>query len=71
LRGGAPHASKIRQIAHYRDCVLSLSLDDPLDLVELLAIPSHQDDRAVPGEFERRGAADARSRSGDDVGVAI
>ena len=71
LRGRAPHARKIGQVAHDRYRVLALFLDGFLHLVELAAVAADQDDRAVLGQLECRGAAYAGGRAGDDVRLAI
>jgi hypothetical protein len=71
LRGRAPHARKIRQVAHDRHRVLASLLDGLLHLVELLAVAADEDDRAVLGQFKCRGATYAGGRAGDDVRLAL
>jgi len=46
-------------------------LDSLLDLVELLAVATDQDDRAVLGQLECREVTYAGGRAGDDVRLAI
>jgi hypothetical protein len=45
--------------------VLALLLNGLLQLVELLAIPADQNDRAMLGQLECRAAAYAGGRAGD------
>ena len=56
---------------YFRHRVLAVLRDHLLHLLELAAVAADQDDRAIFGQFECRGATDAGGRAGDDVGLAI
>ncbi len=66
-----PHVREIRQVAYHRHRMLALLLDGLLHLVELAAVATDQDDRAVLGQLESREATYAGGRAGNDVRLAL